>query len=116
MIEVKFIEKLVEKAEGQLAIRRRIAKIKKLKMQEKKQDNKEVMSSQQEISKIEALDDDEEEEEKEDASSEDDEEFMMEDMDQDLEKPYPEECRVLDIMRDKYLEAVRFFTDTNDKK
>ena len=41
---------------------------------------------------------------------------MIEDMDNDLEKPYPEECRVLDIMREKYIDAVRFFTDTNDKK
>ena len=36
-------------------------------------------------------------------------------MDQELEKPYPDECRVLDIMKQKYLEAVRFFSDTNDK-
>ena len=31
------------------------------------------------------------------------------------EEKYPEECHVLDIMRDKYHEAIRFFTDTNDK-
>ena len=36
-------------------------------------------------------------------------------MDKELDLPYPDECRVLDIMRDKYLDAVRFFTDTNDK-
>lgn len=36
--------------------------------------------------------------------------------DEDLDLKYPEECRVLDIMRDKYHEAIRFFTDTNDKK
>jgi hypothetical protein len=29
---------------------------------------------------------------------------------------YPEECRVLDIMRQKYHESIRFFTDQNDKK
>jgi len=34
----------------------------------------------------------------------------------DISLPYPEECRVLDIMNQKYHEAVRFFTDTNDKK
>ena len=34
----------------------------------------------------------------------------------DLDLKYPEECRVLDIMREKYHEAIRFFTDTNDKK
>jgi hypothetical protein len=29
---------------------------------------------------------------------------------------YPEECRVLDIMKDKYYDAVQFFHDTDDKK
>lgn len=29
---------------------------------------------------------------------------------------YPEECRVLDIMKEKYHDAVQFFNDTNDKK
>jgi len=54
----------------------------------------------------------EEEEDKEDPqeTSEDDQEV------DEIDLPYPEECRVLDIMRDKYHEAVRFFTDTNDKK
>jgi hypothetical protein len=37
------------------------------------------------------------------------------DIEKELDLPYPEECRVLDIMREKYHEAVRFFTDTNDK-
>ena len=59
---------------------------------------------------------DEEEEDEEQEESSDDEDAVVEDMDQELEKPYPEECRVLDIMKEKYLEAVRFFSDTNDKK
>jgi hypothetical protein len=46
-----------------------------------------------------------------DASSQSDQDEAEE-----IDLPYPEECRVLDIMRDKYHEAVRFFTDTNDKK
>ena len=29
---------------------------------------------------------------------------------------YPEECRVLDIMKSKYYDAIQFFNDTNDKK
>jgi hypothetical protein len=29
---------------------------------------------------------------------------------------YPEECRVLDIMRDKYYEAISFFNDTDKKQ
>lgn len=29
---------------------------------------------------------------------------------------YPEECRVLDIMKEKYYDAVQFFHDTDDKK
>ena len=32
------------------------------------------------------------------------------------ELTYPEECRVLDIMKDKYYDAVQFFHDTEDKK
>jgi hypothetical protein len=54
-----------------------------------------------------------EEEEKGD-EMEDEEE--NDDDDEEIDLPYPEECRVLDIMREKYHEAVRFFTDTNDKK
>ena len=45
-----------------------------------------------------------------------DEEDCENDEEEAIDLPYPEECRVLDIMRDKYHEAVRFFTDTNDKK
>ena len=33
-----------------------------------------------------------------------------------MDMSYPEECRVLDIMKDKYYDAVQFFHDTNDKK
>jgi hypothetical protein len=29
---------------------------------------------------------------------------------------YPEECKVLDIMRDKYYDAIAFYCDTDDKK
>lgn len=29
---------------------------------------------------------------------------------------YPEECQVLDIMKEKYYDAVQFFNDTEDKK
>ncbi len=73
-----------------------------------------VTSSEQQLKKIQDLD---EEDDKGDESSEDEEEDVIGgDMDQELEKPYPEECRVLDIMKEKYLEAVRFFNDTNDKK
>ena len=57
----------------------------------------------------------EEEEEKGEDPEEVDDEDSQED-DEEIDLPYPEECRVLDIMRDKYQEAVRFFTDTNDKK
>lgn len=35
---------------------------------------------------------------------------------EDKEMVYPEECRVLDIMKDKYYDAVQFFHDTDDKK
>lgn len=39
--------------------------------------------------------------------------------DSDEEEPNltcPEECRVLDIMKTKYYDAIQFFNDTNDKK
>lgn len=36
--------------------------------------------------------------------------------DEDIDLSYPEECRVLDIMKDKYYDAVQFFNDTEDKK
>jgi hypothetical protein len=29
---------------------------------------------------------------------------------------YPEECKVLDIMKTKYVDAISFFYDTDDKK
>jgi hypothetical protein len=29
---------------------------------------------------------------------------------------YPEECKVLDIMKEKYYDAVQFFRDTDDSK
>ena len=32
------------------------------------------------------------------------------------ELEYPEECKVLDIMKDKYYDAVAFYQDTDDKK
>ena len=35
---------------------------------------------------------------------------------EEVELTYPEECRVLDIMKDKYYDAVQFFHDTDDKK
>jgi len=67
----------------------------------------------QKLKKMRAMKNHAEEEEKledpEPSSADDD------DDDDDLDLPYPEECRVLDIMKDKYLEAIRFFTDTNDK-
>ena len=93
--EVTFIQKLVDKAMGELALKRRLKHIRRLK-------KKEEVAGEEEEEK--GMDGSEEEEEEED------EEFEEEDL------PYPEECRVLDIMRDKYHEAVRFFTDTNDKK
>lgn len=55
------------------------------------------------------------EEEKKSVDSDSDEPNLHE-LEEDLELPYPEECRVLDIMKVKYEEAIRFFTDTNDKK
>lgn len=36
--------------------------------------------------------------------------------DEENEVQYPEECRVLDIMKEKYYDAINFFNDTNDKK
>lgn len=38
------------------------------------------------------------------------------DSDDEKELEYPEECRVLDIMKDKYYDAIQFFNDTEDKK
>lgn len=38
------------------------------------------------------------------------------DSEREEELTYPEECRVLDIMKEKYYEAVQFFRDTDDKK
>ncbi len=32
------------------------------------------------------------------------------------ELAYPDECHVIDIMRQKYFDAIAFFYDTNDKK
>lgn len=65
------------------------------------------------IRKIKKMEENGEEEEK---GGDNDEEECEDEEDDEIDLPYPEECRVLDIMRDKYHEAVRFFTDTNDKK
>lgn len=85
--EVAFVTKLVDKANAQLEIKERIAYMRRARLQEEG-----LM--------------DEQEEEKVPAKQEEPE----------PELKYPEECRVLDIMRQKYHEAVRFFTDTNDKQ
>jgi hypothetical protein len=87
--EVLFVTKLVRKAQQQLEVRERINHIRQLKRQEQEEEKGEhVHSSTCGHS----------------GGSE-----------KELELAYPEECRVLDIMRSKYHEAVRFFTDTNDK-
>lgn len=39
-----------------------------------------------------------------------------EDSSEEEDMSYPEECRVLDIMKEKYHDAVQFFNDTQDKK
>lgn len=36
--------------------------------------------------------------------------------DKNIDLTYPDECKVLDIMKEKYYEAVQFFNDTEDKK
>lgn len=86
--EVKFITKLVDKANAQLEIKEKIAYMRRSRLQEE--------------GEMEA-----EEEEKVPVKPQ--EEAAP-------ELKYPDECRVLDIMRQKYHEAVRFFTDTNDKQ
>ena len=98
--EVVFVNKLVEKTQTQLDFKRRIQQIKKLK------------SKAANASASKSEDEDEEEEKGMQPESE---ESSPEEED-DISLPYPEECRVLDIMNQKYHEAVRFFTDTNDKK
>jgi hypothetical protein len=97
---VVFVNKLVEKAQTQLDFKRRIQQIKKLK------------SKAANVPTSKSEDEDEEEEKGMQPESE---ESSPEEED-DISLPYPEECRVLNIMNQKYLEAVRFFTGTNDKK
>ena len=110
MKEVDFINKLVEKAQAQLELRKRINHMKRLKRQAQK--------AQEEAKKTQ----EEGEEEKHDCLDHDSDDDCghrhgkKKEEDEELDLKYPEECRVLDIMRDKYHEAIRFFTDTNDKK
>lgn len=111
MKEVDFINKLIEKAQAQLELRRRINHMRRLKMQAQRAQEAAAKGKQE---------GEEEEEEKhncmEHGSDEDCGHGHSKKDSEDLDLKYPEECRVLDIMRDKYHEAIRFFTDTNDKK
>lgn len=85
-----FIREMIGKAEAQIALKRKI----RLRRQKYMEETKGVRPSDQEM-----MDSDEETKE-----------------DEDKEMVYPEECRVLDIMKDKYYDAVQFFHDTDDKK
>lgn len=38
------------------------------------------------------------------------------DSEDEKELEYPEECRILDIMKEKYIDAIAFFYETEDKK
>lgn len=48
--------------------------------------------------------------------SKDQEKNESEGEEEDKEEAYPEECKVLDIMKEKYYDAVQFFRDTEDQK
>ena len=97
-----FINKLVEKAQAQLELRKRIQAMKQMRRQaERAQKDK---------------DSDAEENKEGCGDGECGHQHHAKKDEEELDLKYPEECRVLDIMRDKYHDAIRFFTDTNDKK
>ena len=84
--KIMFITKLVEKAQAQLLLKEKL----KIKRQKYLEETKGKDAAELET----GVDSDEE----------------------DANFTYPEECRVLDIMKDKYYDAIQFFNDTNDKK
>jgi hypothetical protein len=83
-----FVREMISKADAQIALKRKLRLRKKKYMEE----TKGVSPTDQEMQ-----DSDEENKEEETLT-------------------YPEECRVLDIMKEKYYDAVQFFHDTEDKK
>jgi hypothetical protein len=89
---ILFIRDMISKASSQVILKKKL-RLKRINLRQQEEEKKGIINK----------------------NSDDTERNDNDSDNEEVDMTYPDECRVLDIMKEKYYEAVLFFNDVNDK-